>query len=54
MASMFTQEFYTSGTTEGVKSAVHVERKGGGIQAADPQNSTMKRYVQKMSEETKR
>jgi len=27
------------------KSAVHVERKGDGIQAADPQNSTMKRNV---------
>ena len=36
------------------KSAVHAERKGGGIQAADPQNSTMKRDVQKMSEEMKR
>jgi len=35
---MFIQEFYTNGTA---KSAVHVERKGGGIQAADPQNSTM-------------
>ena len=29
------------------KSAVHSERKGGGIQAADPQNSTMKRNIQK-------
>jgi len=36
------------------KSAIHVERKGGGIQAADPQNSTMKRNVQKMSEDMKR
>ena len=36
------------------KSAVHAERKGGGIQAADPQNSTVKRNVQKMSEEMKR
>ena len=27
------------------KTAVHAERKGGGIQAADPQNSTMKRDV---------
>jgi len=36
------------------KSAVHVERKGGGIQAADPQNSTMKCNVQKMNEEMER
>ena len=36
------------------KSAAHAERKGGGIQAADPQNSTMKRNVEKMSEEMKR
>ena len=33
---------------------MHAERKGGGIQAADPQNSTMKRNVPKMSEEMKR
>ena len=56
MASMFTQEFYTNGTTAGVKdkSAVHAEGKVGGIQAAGPQNSTMKRNVQKMSEQMKR
>ena len=36
------------------KSAVRAERQGGGIQAADPQNSTMKRNVEKMSEEMKR
>jgi len=29
------------------KSAVRVENKGGTIQVADPQNSTMKRDVQK-------
>ena len=36
-----------------VKSAVRVENKGGSIQAADPQNSTMKRDVQKMRDEMK-
>ena len=36
-----------------VKSAVRAEPKGGSIQAADPQNSTMKREVQKMREEMK-
>jgi len=37
------------------KSAVHAVRKGGGVQAADPQNSTMKRYqVKKMREQKKR
>ena len=34
-----------------VKSAVRVENRGGSIQAADPQNSTMKRDVQKMRDE---
>ena len=34
-----------------VKSAVGVEDKGDSIQAADPQNSTMKRDVQKMRDE---
>ena len=33
-----------------VKSAVRAETKGGSIQVADPQNSTMKRDVQKMRE----
>ena len=36
-----------------VKSAVRVENKGGSIQAADPQNSTRKRDVQKMRDEMK-
>ena len=36
-----------------VKSAVRTEPKGGSIQAADPQNSTMTREVQKMREEMK-
>ena len=36
-----------------VKSAVRVEDKGDSIQAADPQNSTMKRDVQKMRDEMK-
>ena len=36
-----------------VKSAVRVENKGGSIQAADPQNSTMKRDVQKIRDEMK-
>ena len=42
MASMFTQEFYAMVPLRELKakSAVHAERKGGGIQAADPQNST--------------
>ena len=34
-----------------VKSAVRVENRGRSIQAADPQNSTMKRDVQKMRDE---
>ena len=57
MASMFTQEFRIPMVPLRelkAKSAVHAERKGGGMQAADPQNSTMKRNVQKMSEEMKR
>lgn len=36
-----------------VKSAVRVENKGGSIQAADLQNRTMKRDVQKMRDEMK-
>ena len=36
-----------------VKSAVRVENRGGSIQAADPQDSTMKRAVQKMRDEMK-
>ena len=36
-----------------VKSAVRVENRGGSIQAADPQNSTMKRDVEKMRDEMK-
>ena len=36
-----------------VKSAVRVENRGGSIQAADPQNSMMKRDVQKMRDEMK-
>ena len=57
MASMFTQEFRIPMVPLRelkVKSAVHAERKGGGIQTADPQNSTMKRNVEKMSEEMKK
>lgn len=37
-----------------VKSAIRVENKGGSIQAADSQNSTMKRDVQKKKDEMKR
>ena len=36
-----------------VKSAVRVENRGGSIQAVDPQNSMMKRDVQKMRDEMK-
>ena len=36
-----------------IKSAVRVENKGGSIKATDPQNSTMKRDVQKMRDEMK-
>ena len=36
-----------------VKSAVRVENKGGTIQVANPQNSTMKRDVQNMRDEMK-
>ena len=36
-----------------VKSAIRVENKGGIIKATDPQNSTMKRDVQKMRDEMK-
>ena len=36
-----------------VKSAVRVENRGGSIQAADPQNSTMKRDAEKMRHEIK-
>ena len=36
-----------------VKSAVRVENRGDSIQAADPQNSTMKRDVQTMRDEMK-
>ena len=36
-----------------VKYAVRVENRGGSIQAADPQNSTMKRDVEKMRHEMK-
>jgi len=36
-----------------VKSAVRVEYKGGTLQVADPQNSTMKRDVQKMRDQMK-
>ena len=36
-----------------VKSAVRVGSKGGSIQAADPQNSTMKRDVQRMRDDMK-
>jgi len=37
-----------------VQSAVQVESKGRSMQAAIPQNSTMKRDVQKMRDEMKR
>ena len=36
-----------------VKTAVRVENRGGSIQAADPQDSTMKRDVEKMRHEMK-
>jgi len=36
-----------------VKSAIRVESKEGSIQAADPQNSSIKRDVQKMRDEMK-
>ena len=36
-----------------VKSAIRDENRGGSIQAADPQNSMMKRDVQKMRDEMK-
>ena len=36
-----------------LKSAVRVENKGGSVKAADPENSTMKRDVEKMTDEMK-